>query len=642
MNTVTDTIREIARDAIRELPFDADYRSINKLRFLMQQHQLLINEINSIKAEMSIKSPTTTDGQLQELIACFRSFEEAMKLYEETDDPSDEQMEEYVKSQNDYELRLGSDSLDSDQETPTEKIDPNAIKQLSDLEQNLERLRKELEDQKKYFSDIFKTRRNTPWQQAIYKRYEESCDNTSAEDFTNFVITTSGSYLPDKYSSEALGQFPCGAHNLHPSGLAHFQPYQGIEVTASENEAGLFASIAPKIFGRAAIGGEYDASFSQHFQFLDMLFEKDVQSILELGGNQQGRVDYRGKKKNRTETDPNQCGKYTAEFDSESNCITLTNTDTMHSKTIFHARIGTADQAPLKLSNEDLSNVLRCYNHYTQGAILIHCDAGVGRTGQMRLLFSMLDSLDHHPEIKTQIKKLIDVLVKKPATEAICDDVELKQLITTLKDMMIIKLSWLRQTRYAVETEKQFTSSFAQLMLLLAAQMRYTPEELDVLRQAIMDEPTAQQVSVTSNTGFGDNVARDDFSEFTVVCDGNTSGDESDLEREEALALGTNTAEKSALPDILVTAAAVRNDQPFSEGCDLFAQQGLIHSAIRSGLFNQKQHPTISLIAGKTDPSSSETVQANMIGENKQGLQPPKTARPPEATRPASAAPRRL
>ncbi|MDP1574566.1 MAG: hypothetical protein Q8L78_06525 [Coxiellaceae bacterium] len=324
------------------------------------------------------------------------------------------------------------------------------------------------------------------WLKVIYQQYVTqlaTSDNpvSTIDKFLAFLLKKGSEFLPRNYvgwgsTIPAEQKFPSSGseHDRDKSGHAHFQPCTG-HYKQRTKPAGLLASCAPpKAKKSAGVAQETtDAINAKRLQaFLEMLFERQVEHIIELGADKNDiRLIYHSVAS----------GKLISEFDEEENVLILTNTETGITRAIHFTHIPVDDQKALNLANEELSALLNFYNQSKQGTVLAHCDSGVGRTGQIALLLGIQNYFSNNPKVYEKVLLLIEALIHDNPI----DNAEVTKLITQLYTTMARILNQLRKIRYSVEQPEQFLSSFAQTLLLSATDAHYPDDEIDLLRERL-------------------------------------------------------------------------------------------------------------------------------------------------------------
>lgn len=420
------------KDLIAQIPFDSDYASLNKLRFYLQQ--------------------------LQELAAKYR---------------------------------------DSDTEDAGQKIDA----QINEIE-------KKLNETKNHFFGFLTSatpEKLTEWQQYITQKYKQMPQTGTAstigellemvtKGFIEFLSDKSKAYLPEVYAqlsdqaSAAEVRFPSAQRdrNSGPDFVHRQKPFSNHPSTGS-----LLASHAPRI---TAGHPEIDERNMQ--SFLKMLQDENVQCILALGGNAE-RLNYHhwSSGKLQTETKTVQQGRPRQQDGSTAKeVIQLTNTETDETYSISYAGFTVADNEPLNLNDTDLACLSEIYDVYQSNTVLVHCDSGVGRTGQVRLLFALLDQ--YHDTKDTVFKSTCDDLLENLANKEQLDQNDVAMIIQIMQST----LAELRKTRYCIQAPAQFTSSLAQFVLLLAHRHGYDSALIDTLRDQM---GVAAPLTYTDSTNIG-------------------------------------------------------------------------------------------------------------------------------------------
>ncbi|MCX7120968.1 MAG: protein-tyrosine phosphatase family protein [Gammaproteobacteria bacterium] len=458
MRSFTEITEEWCKKAISLLPFGEDYRHVNALKSLMQQKKRLESQLGKFTGSSSLSSE-----QADLLTLSFNSTSHLEQELLHAEDITDEQEKKFNTSKTEFSDLCKSYGIDEKKaiEIATGKL--TLENQLTHLESKLN------EEIIPFFNSILLKgpKNNSPWQKNIHEHFTKLTIQHNAENFINYINATSDHYLPEIYAEEAGQRFPSSANNAYNSGFAHFQACKN-KFTLAESKAGLLASRAPKKSGGLHREAQDDEALQS---FLKMLFDLDVKYILALGPTGD-RLDYKAVSANR----------YQTQFDEKNNIITIA--DMLDAENPIFKRsqfshFGVADQKQLNPSDTELAELLQLYNAYKRETVLVHCDSGVGRTGQIRLLFGVLDSLSSQTELQFEIAELIDALINKREYNPI-------KLIKKMIGIMSDTLNELRQTRYCVETEAQFSGSLPTLLVLIAFQKKcYSEKELCDLREAL-------------------------------------------------------------------------------------------------------------------------------------------------------------
>src|SRR3990167_4040178 len=457
MRSIAEVIQQYGREALKQLPFGEDYRYINSLRFLTQQKEKMTQALSLLSPLTDIDLSQLTESYLQHAIAQ-SAFNDDMD--------SDTKADELDASLNQFRALCESFSVN------TEKA-----AKIAELQMEIKKIEDRLSEIHAHFAECFHNanKRTSLWQKNNFESYcAQETESPTPEKFIAYIQKTSERYLPETYLPEMGARFPSSDQQCYFSGLAHFAPYAGSN--APSDRAGIIASRAPQQLAQFhSTSDAPSAEASDLFQFLDMLYSEKATAVLELGGNS-NRPNYRSIT----------VGKYETEFDTISNVFMLTNTDEHAQHAVRHIRFGTEDQKPLNLSNDELKQFLEFYHHYQNGVVLVHCDAGVGRTGEVRLLVALLDFLSIDAAAYSDMTAIITNMLNtnSDAEKTTC-------FFEKLAAHMVERLCQLRQLRYCVETEAQFISVFDQLILLVAMQEGCDEQALARLRMQIFPEQAA-------------------------------------------------------------------------------------------------------------------------------------------------------
>lgn len=471
--TAHDIIKKFSEATMMKLPFGEDYRHVNSLRYFSQEQ-------NRLKKEKSAVGHSTLSAEVVlEIISSFNTYNdthEELLQSANNDDDTDEELQTALESiKKEFSQQCESFKISVDEAIKIAETKNELEKQLAHVDDRL------ANDIAKFFQEIFTNAQNnfskkhTAWQKAIYADYiAQEKHRPSADHFIAYIQTISKHYLPEEYAATLGELFPSGSKNKHPSGFAHYHYNNRLKIH------GLLASSAPKKSGALSSTQQATDDHETEQAFLSMLFNSNVAHILVLGCKS-SRIDYKSVS----------VGQYQSTFDEDTNIITITDTAKTAEIDFIEIQLSyvpVKDQEPLNLSNEQLTEFLMLYKHYQNGMILIHCDSGVGRTGQAALLLTSLNAIDQNEKTPSTEKINLSAL-ETFIVDLINDDeedvVELSELIEHLSNHMIHSLNQLRKTRYAIETEAQFSSSCEQLLLLIAARMQCTPDQLNKVRKKL-------------------------------------------------------------------------------------------------------------------------------------------------------------
>lgn len=134
----------------------------------------------------------------------------------------------------------------------------------------------------------------------------------------------------------------------------------------------------------------------------------------------------------------------------------------------------------LNLNNDELETLLNIYTIYQNHTVLVHCHFGIDASGQVRMLFALLDAYEKNIAFRLACNTLflsislnvLDTQQQKLSEEAL--HIIFSHIVETLNA--------LRKIRYCLQTKKQMTTLLPQLLLLLAKKMQYPDEKLNEIR----------------------------------------------------------------------------------------------------------------------------------------------------------------
>ena len=407
--TIAEIISDYCRKAMLAHPFDADYATLNKLKYYKEQ------------------TIGTAQDKIKELEDYF------IIMFEQHENLGISSDLEKKKSGTEKLLEATSTKILLLQETD----DDTELSTLYEIQtQTLNDINAQLKKHKDY--------KKTPWQKAMYAYYCKQSQNKSAHDFIEFILEKSTHYLPVKYDNQTFPYnranilFPSGEKNADNKWFAHFQP-----CAILGKKGGLLAFEAPQITGSKE-SNERTLSV-----FFDLLERKNINAVISLGFSTQ-RINY----KNR-------------------GCIACT---------VF----GVEDGKTLNLSHDDLVKMIKLHQLSQDNVVGVHCNSGVGRTGQLRFLFALLD-LYHGDDVTFHYNcdQLIELALKGNNNE------KFKLALYYFHEYMQKTLYALRQVRYCIQAEEQFTQTLPQFLLLirtwqlLSQQSKNSDGEINQLRTAI-------------------------------------------------------------------------------------------------------------------------------------------------------------
>src|SRR3990167_5349367 len=453
MRSFTEIFNQFSQAAIAKLPFGEDYRHVNALKSLIQQRTTLSKQLEKYSSSETTKH----------VAEVYKHFCEAQQEWNESIDGTDEELAAVATAED--ALFLVCNNLN---------INTEAAEKVAKLEYELACVKKKLDiDIIPFFNALLSSSINamTSWQKTILADYSNQENEPAQDSFIRYISACSDHYLPKEYLEEPGQRFPSAVDNNYYFGFAHFQACKN-KSASTNTKAGLLASRAPKKMARKPgelVGETQDDKSLQ--SFLEMLFNANVTAILSLCPTGD-RLNYKLVSS----------GRFQTKFDEENKAILITDTldpKNPPSRKIHFSHFDVPDQKQLDLPTAELTELLHVYKHYQAGMVLVHCDSGVGRTGQIRLLFGLLDLLSDRSQMQIDIALLIDALVNDRETDC-------SILVEALFKAMIKTLNELRQTRYCVETEPQFLGSLPLMVLLVATQKNcYSAGELNKLRKSL-------------------------------------------------------------------------------------------------------------------------------------------------------------
>lgn len=334
---------------------------------------------------------------------------------------------------------------------------------------NLPFLRTRLAEVKDFFIKVFQsTTKKSPWQQAAVSKYIQSCGKTSpsAAGFLNYIVSTERPFLPKTYSlsSQAVTTAEINFPSADESGgrdsveFAHF-----IKNFNHPEVGGILASHVPHYLN------DVTANIRQEQTFLEMLYRRDVKHIIALGGKKD-RFNYQNHFDGRYQTSSQKTNDHLT--------IILTDTETDRNKHINFIGFSVGDQKSVNLADKDLQTLLLVHELRKKELGLIHCDSGVGRTGQITLLLKALEAYEIDPAFQAACNNVLRLLLEEGPNQK----AQLEKLTQIIYSELSALLYSLRGIRYSVETEEQFVCALPQLILLLATQQQATPDILASLR----------------------------------------------------------------------------------------------------------------------------------------------------------------
>jgi len=281
------------------------------------------------------------------------------------------------------------------------------------------------------------------------------------DDVAQELVDFSEDFLPEDYHGVREGTFYSDPERKFPSS----------EIGCLLDE-GWFAHHDQQII--AAAGPIFDKP-TLWSPFLSMIANNNVAQVLSLGESPDDFNSY------TSVSGPVVVDGYTIaveEVDNPSHAYYAHRLEIKSQEGITHSsyltNIPVTDNIPLNFSFQAAQAFLGVYNNATlTSPVVVHCASGVGRTGQVRLLFRALDVI----KSDSRFRNAIDTLLK---TGLIVED-EQKYVSSAIRQMAFK----LRKIRYALQVESQYTGSFEQLLLLRATQLGCNNEAYCKLQEAL-------------------------------------------------------------------------------------------------------------------------------------------------------------
>lgn len=340
--------------------------------------------------------------------------------------------------------------------------------QLEALNENLNTIDSKLLDAKKYFKDIFDEKifngsSYTDYIDSIWTKYETPGRALEANDFINYLLQESADYLPVRYAP--FGEANSTAAKSFPSaGIeAGRDPIEFAHLKRHRMGGGILSSDVPHQMGNT----ETDEAVTQ--SYLDLLWRQKVACVISIGGTATRLPVYRNSN-GTLQTHENAKGFVLSKHDAADGLV--------QSRQITRIGFSTEDQKPLNLSNEDLNSLLSVYHRSQSEVVLIHCDSGVGRTGQMRLMFGLMDHYQENMAFKSLCDELLYSLIHLSRDKS--HIIHLENLFFNHAKTILFSL---RRFRYCVETQEQFTHSLCQTLLLIAISQQLSPQAMQTIRE---------------------------------------------------------------------------------------------------------------------------------------------------------------
>lgn len=452
------------------VPFAGDYESMNNLAILMQREAEQSPTDNGHKSQLE----QTKAKLMIPLLRC--KIPEREILLEELD----------KKNMQLTEMRLAlngliDETMSNEKGLPEAGNDPfpekinNMELEISALETSIAKTRKDLE-----MSNV----EYTEWQITMLLQFEQEHPGLPESQWIEFLLQKSKSYLPEKYRTKneancvAASKFP-SSEQQHETEFAHFD--QGMRAASRLLAVNAHAKSA-KFGGRAARPLTTDMKNSQ--SWLNLVLTSGVRHIVALGENPK-RVDYTAVSSGVLQTS------------TKDGIINLSNTSTNIVTNIGYSLFNVVDNASLDSANKSMMKLYKVYEVYKKHTVLVHCDSGVGRTGQVRLLFAMLDELSRDDKLKSQCDDLTASIINQSI-----DSSKEERIITAIFNKMVDTLNQLRKTRYCIQTESQLTGALTLLLMLIEIsntnkhdnKLLPLPDRLNLIRNYLTD--SAEEVEL--------------------------------------------------------------------------------------------------------------------------------------------------
>jgi protein tyrosine phosphatase len=354
------------------------------------------------------------------------------------------------------------------------------------------------------------------WQAWATSTFEKrASEDKSADAFMTFVLESASSYLPEHYMP--YNEVTAGAEFKFPGSASERVPYSEFaHVLTHASGAKLIASHVPAITHHDT---EKNNASAQNF--LGMLHKMNVSMIIDLGTDvdRSRRIAYHNVKNGQYTASLVEMQSESCDDDSDSevdddNFVSIAaktqnyqtqqysslgsmhfkHTISQESRQIALCRIFVEDNASLDLNNNTLQTMLEAYRKYSKSgeSVLVHCSSGVGRTGQIRLLFALLDAFSDDVSFKNACLSIITISLSdaKNAASMLLRESSLDSFF----NKMSVCLCNLRRTRHCVQSEAQFNGTFSQFMLLAGKMIGLSNKDLNLLRTRL-----SMSQSVVSN-----------------------------------------------------------------------------------------------------------------------------------------------
>ncbi len=234
-----------------------------------------------------------------------------------------------------------------------------------------------------------------------------------------------------------------------------------------------------KIIAAAGPGAQAHYSSEQKCKFFNLILQEKPKQILALGRTGNDFFDYFQLSEQKEvkliyqETNQEKI-EYTITKEKNQYGLRITLKTELQQHSLYYNQIEVYDNSPVHLKVDDLPKLLAIYNNYDEGnRLLIHCASGVGRTGQVRWLFALLDRFKVDPEFSRLIDSLLDN-----------NKLKLNEGNYIIK-VFTEELYRLRKIRYAVQDQKQIEDCLPMILLLRATQLNNSKQDLEKLYQEL-------------------------------------------------------------------------------------------------------------------------------------------------------------
>lgn len=483
MPNLNDLIQSTFKKTIEEIFFSDDYRNLNNLCFLLEKKR-------GFEKELEALLPVSLTSNSDELIAITKlhtSIDDCTQGLLEVDQEKEkekirEEKESYLIAVHElYQLT---------------NLNEETAKKIQYIQKSLEEIRRTIEEKKEYFATIYRNlllkKCENAWQKKVFtdfivfqKDFPRSLKNlfeskivvTEFEHdknlFISYLVQYQTNFLPLEYNDwetdlPSEQKFPSSKEHRTSFGFGHVMP-----CFTAKSKGKIIASCAPF---KNTIRGKEKENDKTLQNFLRLLFD-EIEIVIEIGDDADTRADYK------------KCSLFSHKTSKKDNQILIIEeVGASQKKHIHHIHLNAMDQHPVYLSNEDILELLRITHSVKTGSsALIHCSSGVGRTGQLCLMLSMLDFLKNNDVFRNQ---LIQFALKSEAMS----EGKIVLLIQETFNQMKTLLKKLRGVRYSIEQPSQFLAVFYQILLLAVAEKRFmmgSPEnifkkELDNVRKKFM------------------------------------------------------------------------------------------------------------------------------------------------------------